>query len=169
MTFSMQPRSLDHATVLITTLTISSDVSIWSAVEASLGIVAASAYTLRPLFRSLLNLTSRATNGYGTSKGAGASHNGYTSRKKPGNSRKGRSSQAGVMRIPEPAHLSPGMAGSRSPFGDSNEDFRGPSEDSDHGGIQVHKTFEIQTAKDEEAHEMQWRTPKSSESSVSIV
>jgi hypothetical protein len=138
------------------------DVSIWSAVEASLGIVAASAYTLRPLFRSILNLTSRATPGYGTSKG-GLSHNGQSRTER---SRRDRSSKLGIMRIPEPAHTS--HAHMHSPFGDSNEDVRGPSQDSDQGGIQVHRTFEIRTGKDEEAHEMEWRNPKQSGSSVSI-
>jgi hypothetical protein len=138
------------------------DVSIWSAVEASLGIVAASAYTLRPLFRSILNLTSRATPGYGTSKG-GPSHHGQSRTER---SRRDRSSKLGIMRIPEPAHTATGM---HSPFGDSNEDVRGPSQDSENGGIQVHRTFEIRTAKDEEAHEMEWRNPKQSGSSISIV
>lgn len=146
------------------------DVSIWSAVEASLGIVAASAYTLRPLFRSILNLTSRATPGYGTSKG-GHTHNGYAhnGQSRTERSRRDRNSKMGIMRIPEPAHTATGVASIHSPFGDSNEDVRGPSQDSDQGGIQVHKTFEIRTAKDEEAHEMEWRTPKQSGSSVSIV
>lgn len=146
------------------------DVSIWSAVEASLGIVAASAYTLRPLFRSILNLTSRATPGYGTSKG-GPSHNGYAHNGKirTERSRRDRSSKLGVMRIPEPAHTSTGVGSMHSPFGDSNEDVRGPSQDSDQGGIQVHRTFEIRTANDEEEHEMEWRTPKQPGSSILIV
>jgi len=37
------------------------DVAIWSTVEAGLGIVAAGAATLRPLFRSFYNLSSRGT------------------------------------------------------------------------------------------------------------
>lgn len=149
-----------------------SDVSIWSAVEASLGIVAASAYTLRPLFRSILNLTSRATPGYGTSKGGGVSRGGYIKNKasRTGeNSRGAPNSQLGIPLRLEPVHLASGVASTRSPFGDSNEDVRGPSQESEQGGIQVHRTFEIRTAGDEDEDEMPWRTPEQSGSSVSIV
>lgn len=147
------------------------DVSIWSAVEASLGIVAASAYTLRPLFRSLLNLSSRATAGYTTSKGAGVSRAGYIRNKasRAGeNSYGAPNSQLGIPLRPEPVHVSPGVA-SHSPFGDSNENVRGPSQESEQGGIQVQRTFEIRTAKDEGADEMRWWTPEQPGSSVSIV
>lgn len=125
--------------------------------EASLGIVAASAYTLRPLFRSLLNLSSRVP-GYTTSKGGGASGAGYMqnkARRTGENSRGAPSSQQGIPMHPEPVHLASAVASTRSPFGDSNEDVRGPSQDSEQGGIRVQRGFEILRVGKRDAEYMQ--------------
>jgi hypothetical protein len=84
------------------------------------------------------------------------SKNGYANKKsnRTGDiSRRGQNSLLGVHH-PDPVHFDSRVTSTRSPFGDSNEDVRGPSQESEHNGIQVHKTFEIQTGEDKEGHEM---------------
>jgi hypothetical protein len=106
------------------------------------------------------------------SKGGGASRAGYIKNKasRTGeNSRGAPNSQLGIPLRPDPVHVASDMASRRSPFGDENENVRGTSQDSEQGGIQVYRTFEIRTAGDEDADEMSWRTPDQSGSSVSIM
>jgi len=151
------------------------DVAIWSTVEAGLGVVAASAYTLRPLFRSLLAVTSRVHHGsYATAKGA----NGGTYRNNPTShpSRAGNSSASHAQ--DQPSHLDIPLRqdpSSHGPFGDSNEDVRGGEgasrgSESD-GGIQVCRTFELAEERDGKGEGWKpWkRGEKQTGSSVSIV
>jgi hypothetical protein len=101
---------------------------------------------------------------------AGPSRAAYVQNKasRTGDNSRGPPSQLGIPLRPEPVHASLGVASTRSPFGDSNENVRS-SQESEHGGIQIHRTFEIRTARDDEEDEMPWHTPEQSGSSVSVV
>jgi len=148
------------------------NVAICSTVEASLGIVAASAYTLRPLFRSFYSDSSRGHPGSSNSKGA------YMKKQSSRRSQTGepaRSNQDiplfGIDSAPA-GKLT--VATTRSPFGDSNEDLGhnhdalGTLEDEHGRGIQVRRTFEISRAA-EDGPLVPWQRPENSSSATSIV
>jgi hypothetical protein len=124
------------------------DVAILSTVEAGLGIIAASAVTLRPLFRSLYNASTRATPDAGKSP---TWRHGYVQRigiSKP-------STPYTVPTTPDPEnsiplHTDPRsgklvISNIRSPFEDANGDVGHDKR----GGIRVQRTVEVSRADNE--------------------
>jgi len=145
--------------------------AICSTIEPGLGIIAASAYTLRPLFRSLYVLLSRlASRCSGASRGD-CTQNTYNCTRRTGtNSCEAPDPNHGILLRPNPVKANSSVAGARSPFGDSNEDVNQLNDAGGQGVIQVHKTFGITRGNDDSirsAHNTPWQGPESSWSFVS--
>jgi hypothetical protein len=156
------------------------DITLWCSIEAGLGIFATSAYTLRPLFRSISSASARQAFGYSISNTSGRrigymqnkarppSHTDNTSHGAPGQN-VGISLSIGLM--DSKSHVA-------SPFSDSNELAIQPIADASEeedlgwemGNVQSHLTFEITSADDNSnENERHSQTPVPSGSSVSIV
>ena len=133
------------------------DVAIWSTVEPGLGIVAAAGATLRPLFKSFYNLTSRG--GTHQSRGThpskwGNSRAGYMQNNNditPHSHKKSNASSddpESIQLRTDVIHPGGVVTSVRSPFGDSNENMAQERGSAKHGGIKVHRTVEISRAND---------------------
>jgi hypothetical protein len=145
---------------LVLLMILCRDVAIWSTVEPGLGIVAAAGATLRPLFKSFYNLTSR----------------GGTHQSRATHSSKWRNNRAGYLQnnndiTPHPHQKSNASSDDpesiklrtdimppsgdvtsvRNPFGDSNENMAPESKSTKLGSIKVHRTVEISRVDDSDA------------------
>jgi hypothetical protein len=145
------------------------DVSIWSTVEAGLGIIAASAYTLRPLFRQLLGISSQATAVYAYSTGAGTNHTGYIKNGTGLEVENRRGFPNSQLRILNSVELVSKTERTHDPFENSNKNLSSLSTNGEQGGIQIHTTFGTQTVVAEEAHETPFWPTRQPMSSVSVV
>jgi len=151
------------------------DVAIWSTVEPGLGIVAASAASLRPLFRTFYSLSTRnkSSNPFTASKskhsklrnshmpadvysGGGGQELGSVGRGHVYKSSVGSSGDSEIQLRTDVGATGSGMGGmgkggvvvSGSPFADENEvQVKGSGgRESRWGGIQVHRTVEVSRA-----------------------
>jgi hypothetical protein len=174
------------------------DVAIWSTVEPGLGIVAAGAVTLRPLFRTFYALSTRnkSSNPLAASKSKHSklknSHmpnNGFGSGQELGSISRGQhmykssvgsevDSEIQLRTDVEATGSGKGGAGAvvtSSPFADENELQSKEGRQSGWGGIQVHRTVEISRSDGESVSSMgsepntPWPRPGMGESDKDMV
>ncbi|CZR50852.1 related to integral membrane protein [Phialocephala subalpina] len=119
------------------------DVAIWSTVEPGLGIMAIGGATLRPLFRSFYNLSTRSASSHPHPSNWRKSNSrlGYIKNQDPPSQRQ--------IQLRSDVRRKGTVTSIRSPFGDSSEVVGGGREGgTGKGGINVHKTVEVSSTGD---------------------